>query len=166
MGAIDLLLKKDLQGRIVGATVIDFKAMDGGPDAVSNDDLDWTMLSLQVQLYAHAAREVLDQAAKTGSVHFLKDNQRIEVPIDDQAIADAIANIEWTVDRILAADFPMRPHPEKCAACDFSALCPKNSQEFQTTATPPAIHVPGSLKRAAAFSQFQQALNVAGGNRP
>ena len=48
----------------------------------------------------------------------LKDNQRIEVPVDDAAIEAAIANVEWSVDRIIDGDFPMRSHPPKCAACD------------------------------------------------
>lgn len=160
MGAIDLLLKVDENNQILDATVIDFKAIDGGLDPANNPDLDWTMLALQVQLYAHAAREVLTQAAKTGSVHLLKDNQRIEVPISDEAIAAAIANVEWAVDRILLGDFPMRPHAEKCLACDFKALCPKIPQDFQTNALPPKIEVPGDSKFAPAISEFESAANA------
>jgi len=51
-------------------------------------------------------------------VPLLKDNQRIEVPVDDAAIEAAIVNVEWSVDRIIDGDFPMRPHPSKCEACD------------------------------------------------
>jgi DNA helicase-2/ATP-dependent DNA helicase PcrA len=166
MGSIDLLLKIDDQNKIVDATVIDFKAIEGGPDATANADLDWTMLSLQVQLYAHAAKEVLEQAAKTGSVHFLKDNQRIEIPITDEAISSAIANVEWAVDRILASDFPMRPHPDKCGTCDFRALCPKDPQEFQTSTMPPEIHVPSGRKGAAAITEFQPASTAIGVPQP
>jgi DNA helicase II / ATP-dependent DNA helicase PcrA len=165
MGAIDLLLKVDENNQILDATVIDFKAIEGGPDPANNPDLDWTMLALQVQLYAHAAREVLTQAARTGSVHLLKDNQRLEVPITEAAIAAAIANVEWAVDRILLGDFPMRPHVQKCAACDFKALCPKVPQEFQTAVMPPAINVPGSTKFPPAISEFEAGANPIGQQR-
>ena len=166
MGSIDLLLKVDENNEILDATVIDFKAIEGGPDPVNNPDLDWTMLALQVQLYAHAAREVLTQAAKTGSVHLLKDNQRLEVPITDEAITAAIANVEWAVDRILLGDFPMRPHTEKCALCDFRSLCPKTPEDFQTAMLPPEIHVPGGSKLAAAISEFEMATNPVGVQQP
>ena len=120
------------------------------------------MLALQVQLYAHAAREVLTQAARTGSVHLLKDNQRLEVPTTEAAIAAAIANVEWAVDRILLGDFPMRPHAQKCAACDFKALCPKVPQEFQTAVLPPEINVPGGTKFPPAISEFEAGANPIG----
>src|SRR5262249_4634254 len=148
------------------ATVIDFKAIEGGPDPANNPDLDWTMLALQVQLYAHAAREVLTQAARTGSVHLLKDNQRLEVPITDAAIQDAIANVEWAVNQILAGHFPMRPHPQKCTSCDFKALCPKTPQLFQTTTLPPEINVPGGTKFPPAISEFDPGATAVGVQQP
>lgn len=40
-GTIDLLLRLDDNGHLVGAGVIDFKAMEGGPDATTRADLDW-----------------------------------------------------------------------------------------------------------------------------
>ena len=49
-GAIDLLLKVDENNHIIGATVVDFKAISGGDDPEANPDLEWTDLSLQVQL--------------------------------------------------------------------------------------------------------------------
>jgi DNA helicase-2/ATP-dependent DNA helicase PcrA len=124
------------------------------------------MLALQVQLYAHAAREVLTQAAKTGSVHLLKDNQRLEVPITDAAIHAAIANVEWAVDQILSGDFPMRPHPQKCTSCDFRALCPKVPQPFQTATLPPEINVPGGTKSPPAISEFDAGPNAVGVQQP
>jgi len=166
MGAIDLLLKVDENNQILDATVIDFKAIEGGPDPANNPDLDWTMLALQVQLYAHAAREVLTQAAKTGSVHLLKDNQRLEVPITDEAVGAAIANVEWAVDRILLGDFPMRPHAEKCSACDFKSLCPKVPEDFQTAVLPPEINVPGGSKFAPAISEFDRTVPATGAHQP
>jgi DNA helicase-2/ATP-dependent DNA helicase PcrA len=157
-GSIDLMLQEDENGNILDATVIDFKAMKGGDDVEQNEDLSWTELSLQVQLYAKAAREVLGENARTGNVHLLKDNQRIEVPVTDDAVKSAVENVEWSVDRIIAGDFPMRPHPQKCAACDFKALCPKRQENFASGEVPPPIHIPviPNAKLARAFDEFEQ----------
>lgn len=156
-GSIDLLLRIDEAGNIVDAQVVDFKTMEGGPDPTDNEELDWTEMSLQVQLYAKAAREVLGENARTGAVHLLKDGHRVEVPVDDQAVAAAVGNVEWAVDRILDSDFPMRPHPDKCEACDFQALCPQRAQDFKVTELPPAIHLPDPMgtRLPRSFSQYQ-----------
>ncbi len=156
-GDIDLLIREDAEGNITEASVIDFKAMKGGDDPVSDETaLHWTELALQVQLYAKAAREVLGENASTGSVHLLKDNQRIEVPVTDQAIQAAIENVEWAVDRIITGEYPMRPQAKKCEACDFRLLCPKQPQSFSVQTQPPEIHVPqesGSMM-ARLFSEY------------
>lgn len=153
-GSIDLMLREDENGQILEAEVVDFKSMEGGEDPDLNPALNWTELALQVQLYAMAAREVLGEAARTGSVHLLKDNQRIEVPVDAESEANAIANVEWAVSRILDEDFPMRPHPDKCATCDFRALCPKQLEEFNTDERPPPLSIPaeGEGRTASAFN--------------
>lgn len=153
-GSIDLLLKQDEAGRILEAEVVDFKAIEGGVEPERNDELDWTELSLQVQLYARAAQEVLGEAARTGSVHLLKDDQRVAVPVDDGAVQAAVDNIEWAVNGILAGDFPSRPHPEKCGNCDFARICGRHLQNFRPGAQPPPdIHVPTGREAARAFSQ-------------
>ena len=81
--SIDLLLHEDENGNILRAEIIDFKAVEGGKQPAANDDLEWTELALQVQLYVRAADQVLGQNARTGTVHLLKDNQRVEVPISE-----------------------------------------------------------------------------------
>lgn len=156
-GSIDLLLRYDQNDEIVDAWVVDFKTMEGGPDPTDNEGLDWTEMSLQVQLYAKAAREVLGENARTGAVHLLKDGQRVEVPVDDAALDAAVGNVEWAVARILDSDFPMRPHPEKCDACDFQALCPQRDGSFKVNDLPPEIHLPEPLcaGQARSFSQYQ-----------
>lgn len=156
-GAIDLLLKLDEQENILEATVVDFKTMEGGEIPEENDTLDWTEMALQVQLYAKAARDILGENAQTGSVHFLKDNQRINVPITNNAIQDAIENVEWAVERIIAQDYPTRPESIKCSACDFRALCHQRSEAFNTSSLPPALHVPGTVNAqlARAFSEYE-----------
>ena len=70
-GSIDLLLHEDAAGNILKAEIIDFKTMEGGDQPTTSNELDWTELALQVQLYARAADQVLGQNAKTGSVHLL-----------------------------------------------------------------------------------------------
>ena len=156
-GSIDLLLHEDEEGNILQAEIIDFKTMEGGEQPDANEDLDWTELALQVQLYARAADQVLGQNARTGSVHLLKDNQRVEVPITQEAVDAALANIEWAVTGILESDFPMRPHPDKCAGCDFKAICPGTPQNFSVlTTVPPELHLPGRREMARAFSLYQE----------
>lgn len=142
-GSIDLLLREDDDGHILDAEVIDFKTIEGGDEPTERQDIEWTELSLQVQLYAKAARDVLGENARTGNVHLLRDNIRVEVPISDDAVTAAVGNVEWAVQGILAGDFPMRPQAEKCKECDFRSLCPKTPQEFRANVPPPpAIHTP------------------------
>ena len=91
----------------------------------------------------------------------LKDNQRVNVPVDDQAQAAGTQNVEWAVERILAGDFPMRPHRAKCADCDFRSICPAAPQEFATPVLPPAIYTPNGQKMVLAFRQFEPAAGAA-----
>jgi DNA helicase-2/ATP-dependent DNA helicase PcrA len=152
-GSIDLLMRCNDAGEIVDAHVLDFKTMEGGPDPFNNPQLNWRELSLQVQLYAKAAREVLSENAATGSIHLLKDNQRIQVPVDDDSVQAAILNVEWAVQGILEQDFPMRPSPDKCNNCDFRRLCPQQLEPFRAGAgTPPAIVTPAGPRMAAAVT--------------
>ncbi|MET0118929.1 MAG: ATP-dependent DNA helicase [Sedimenticola sp.] len=155
-GAIDLLIHEDDEGNIVDASVVDFKAMKGGEAPAENEKLNWTELAIQVQLYAKAAREVLGEPARTGAVHLLKDDQRVAVPVDDEAVAAAVENVVWAVDRVLMGDFPMRPEHHKCSDCDFQKLCPKRAENFQISQQPPEIHLPdGNKQHARAFSEFE-----------
>ncbi len=156
-GSIDLLLREDERGQVLDARVIDFKAIDGGANPSEDPTLHWTELSLQVQLYAHAAHEVVNEHARTGHVHLLKGNSRIDVPVEPEALEAALGNVKWAVDRVLDDDFPMRPHTTKCEACDFRLLCPALAEPFKVDTRPPPIHVPNRAPRLArAFSEFQQ----------
>jgi DNA helicase-2/ATP-dependent DNA helicase PcrA len=104
-----------------------------------------------------AADQMLGENARTGSVHLLKDNKRIEIPITQNAVNAALVNIEWAVQGILASDFPMRPHSGKCAKCDFAMICPRTPQNFAAQIpAPPPLHLPGGLtEMARAFSLYQ-----------
>ena len=157
-GAIDLLLKRDARGDIVDSHVIDFKSLDAPDDSVPND---WIDLSLQVQLYAYAANQVLGENAKTGSVHLLKErgeDARVNIPVTDAAVSAAVENICWAVKRILNNDFPMRPCHGKCDNCDVRRICPKTPQRFLTEIVPPQIHVPTEPGQVQirAFSEFEE----------
>ncbi|HLY69007.1 MAG TPA: PD-(D/E)XK nuclease family protein, partial [Puia sp.] len=147
-GAIDLLIKEDKTGKITDATVVDFKSLEKPDD---DSVLDWTELSIQVQLYAKAAIDILGQNAKTGAVHLLRSNERINIPIDENSIKAAISNIEWAVDRILNRDFPMRPNKTKCESCDFKLLCSKKIQPFISDYVPLAINLPTSVNPNTSF---------------
>lgn len=157
-GSIDLLLHEDKEGNILRAEIIDFKTMEGGGQPETNDDLNWAKLALQVQLYARAADQVLGQNARTGSVHLLKDNQRVEIPINQEAVDAALANIEWAVNGILKSDFPMRPHSDKCGDCDFKSICSRTPQNFNALSTiPPELHLPDDRREMVrAFSLHQE----------
>nr|BDD46571.1 hypothetical protein 5 [bacterium] len=155
-GSIDLLLRENQNGEILDAAIVDFKAMAGGSEPAQNEELTWTELAMQVQLYARAADQVLGQNARTGSVHLLKDNQRVEVPITQEAVDAALANIEWAVQGILNSDFPMRPHADKCSNCDFAMICPRTPQSFVSGSTPPSLHLPdNTMEMAHAFSKYE-----------
>jgi DNA helicase II / ATP-dependent DNA helicase PcrA len=155
-GAIDLMLEENENGEVIDACVVDFKTIEGGEDPEQNQDLEWTELALQVQLYAKAARDVLGRATENGFVHLLKDGQRVQIPVDRAAVDAALANIEWAVDRIVSSDFPMRPEKAKCEGCDFRKICRMRPEQFSTATVPPPIHVPGQPARimAAAFRNF------------
>lgn len=147
-GAIDLILKEDEKKQIQSAEVIDFKSMEI-PDDIT--EYDWREMSVQVQLYSKAAREVIGQNAETGFVHTLKNNKRVEVPVDEASVQKAIGAIEWAVKGILREDFPMRACPQNCGGCDFKAMCAQKRQTFKNGTQPPQINTPAGLKTIAAF---------------
>lgn len=147
-GSIDLLVRVNNEDNILEAKIIDFKTMDFEDD---KGERFWIDKSLQVQLYAHAASKVLGENAKTGSIHLLKARNsssrtnRVEVPIDDEAIVAALKNVEWAVEQILNGDFPMRGSATKCADCDYSQICAKRVEQFSTvTENPPMVKLPSN----------------------
>jgi DNA helicase II / ATP-dependent DNA helicase PcrA len=147
-GAIDLILKEDENHGIQSAEVIDFKSMEL-PDDIEQQD--WREMTVQVQLYSKAAREIIGENAETGFVHTLKNNRRIEVPVDESSVNSAIGAIEWAVKGILSNDFPMRPCQANCGKCDFKAMCAQKHQPFSSKQTPPQINTPTGLKTIAAL---------------
>lgn len=149
-GSIDLLLKEDETKNINAAEVIDFKSMEV-PDRL--EEFDWREMSLQVQLYSRAAKEVIGENAETGYVHTLKNNKRVEVPVDESAVKNAIGAIEWAVKGILQEDFPMRACSSNCKNCDYRALCRQEREPFKRKELPPVINTPVGERVIAAFEE-------------
>ncbi len=147
-GAIDLLLMEDHEQGIVTADVIDFKSMEVPEDVA---EYDWRDMSIQVQLYSRAAKEVIGEDVETGYIHTLKDNRRTAIPVDEASVDSAIGVIEWAVQGILDGDFPMRACPKNCGACDFRAMCSQKRQPFKSEIEPPQINTPAGPRTIAAF---------------
>lgn len=147
-GAIDLLLMEDSEHGIVAADVIDFKSMEVPEDVT---EYDWRDMSIQVQLYSRAAKEVIGENVETGYIHTLKDNKRTAIPVDKASVDSAISVVEWAVQGILDGDFPMRACSKNCGACDFRALCAQKRQPFKTKVEPPQINTPAGPRTIAAF---------------
>lgn len=147
-GAIDLLLQEDPKRGVTTADVIDFKTMELPDDSV---DYDWRDMSIQVQLYSKAAKEIMGENVQTGYIHTLKDNKRTAIPVDQESVNSAIQAIEWAVSGILANDFPMRACKANCSKCDFVSMCAKKKEPFSRSEVPPRIHTPTGEKKIAAF---------------
>jgi DNA helicase-2/ATP-dependent DNA helicase PcrA len=147
-GAIDLLLLEDPKRGIITADVIDFKSMETPEDIATYD---WRDMSIQVQLYSRAAKEVIGENVETGYIHTLKDNRRTAVPVDKESVDNAIGVIEWAVSGIIDGDFPMRACPKTCGSCDFKSMCAQKRQAFKSKPLPPQINTPAGLKTIAAF---------------
>ena len=151
-GSIDLLLKEDENKKISSAEVIDFKSMEM-PDEIEQQD--WREMSIQVQLYSRAAREIIGQNAETGFVHTLKNNKRVKVPVDETSVQNAIEVIEWAVKGILRQDFPMRACRSNCNRCDFKSICKQKKENFENKEVPPQINTPTGLKTIAALEDSE-----------
>lgn len=150
-GAIDLLLMEDHEHGIVTADVVDFKSMESPEDVT---EYDWRDMSIQVQLYSRAAKEVIGENVETGYIHTLKDNRRTAIPVDKTSVDNAIGVIEWAVRGILDGDFPMRACAKACGACDFKSMCAQKREEFKTSILPPQINTPAGPKTIAAFEEI------------
>lgn len=149
-GSIDLLLKEDEAKNINEAEVIDFKSMEMSDKL---EEFDWREMSIQVQLYSRAAKEIIGENAETGYVHTLKDNIRKEVPVDETSVKNAIGAIEWAVKGILQEDFPMRACSSNCKKCDYRALCRQERETFKRKELPPVINTPVGERVIAAFEE-------------
>lgn len=88
---------------------------------------------------------------ETGFVHVLKSNERVEVPVDDKSVQNAIKAIEWAVKGILRADFSMRACATSGGDCDLKAICKQKKESFNSSEVPPQINTPTGAKSIAAW---------------
>ena len=116
-------------------------------------EFDWREMSVQVQLYSKAAKDVIGQNAELGYVHTLKDNKRVLVPVDTEAVQHAIGAVEWAVKGIIQNDFPMRACEENCGHCDYRAFCKQKREGFKRSDIPPTIITPAGERIIAAFEE-------------
>lgn len=152
-GAIDLLLQEEPEKGIITADVIDFKTMELPDKPEDMEQYDWRDMSIQVQLYSKAAKEIMGENVETGYIHTLKDNKRTPIPVDDESVDNAIKNIEWAVNGILSNDFPMRACKNSCEKCDYGAMCAKKREPFMRSEVPPTINTPSGQKMIAALEE-------------
>ena len=152
-GSIDLtLLNADGQE----LEIVNFKALENSTRTNGSVDLVRPASALQVQINSQAEVRRLGKPIQTGYVHFLPNSQRVTMPTNTTSFEAAFENVTWAVDRIRTGDFPMRPHPEKCANCDFQSVCPQRLQEFRTNTKPPPLHLDEEFQQMApAFSVLQ-----------
>ena len=152
-GSIDLtLLTADDQE----LEIVNFKALENSTQTNGSVDLVRPASALQVQINSQVEVRRLGKPIQTGYVHFLPNSQRVAMPTNANSFEAAFENVTWAVDRIRTGDFPMRPHPDKCANCDFQSVCPQRLQEFRTNTKPPPLHLDEEYcQMAPAFSVLQ-----------
>jgi DNA helicase-2/ATP-dependent DNA helicase PcrA len=105
----------DREGGVVGDLgIVDYKT--------ANDPKTDDIFAFQLAIYAAAGKgEGLD--VKAAYLHSLKESTRKNVAVDDVAINAARKRADTIIEGIVAGDFPPRPEPSKCRACDMRAIC-------------------------------------------
>src|SRR5690606_1936115 len=120
-GAIDIV-RQDDPPRV---TVIDFKS--GDPDSDKHQKLDEEEMKLQVSLYAVAAKKALEYQPEQGLVRYLDANDEtsseLRVPLDENALGQAIQTVVLAASRIRDRDFHRGPFERGdgkrgCVECD------------------------------------------------
>ena len=79
--------------------------------------------SLQLSVYALAAREVLGTPASRMVFHYLTSNERVETTRDAKALTATKERIAEVADLIRAGEFPAKKG-YGCGFCDYKPLCP------------------------------------------
>jgi DNA helicase-2/ATP-dependent DNA helicase PcrA len=128
-GAIDIV-RRDDPPRV---TLIDFKS--GDPESDKHQSLDEEEMRLQVGIYAVAAKRELEYQPDKGLVRYLdvdrehNDKHELEVPLDDDSVADAKKTVIVTATAIRDRKFKSGPKKAardgqlRCKTCDFLGFC-------------------------------------------
>ncbi|MFZ3264550.1 MAG: PD-(D/E)XK nuclease family protein, partial [Terriglobales bacterium] len=99
-----------------GVSIVDYKT--GKPK--SQEDAD---KSLQLSLYALAAREVWGLRADRLILHNLEDNSVVVTTRDSGDLEEAKLKVHETAENISAGNFPAKPGYQ-CSFCTYRNLCP------------------------------------------
>jgi len=83
--------------------------------------------SLQLSIYALAARDYLELTAKRVTLYSLFSNQAVSATREAKDLNKAKEKIQETADLIRAREFGARPGFQ-CRSCDFKAICPAFEQ--------------------------------------
>ncbi len=89
----------------------------------TNEDEKQAEKSLQLSLYALAARDVLELAPERLVFYNLTTNEPITTSRDERSLKQAEDKVAEVAESIRAGDFPPRPG-FVCRYCDFRPLCP------------------------------------------
>lgn len=79
---------------------------------------------LQLRLYAIAAGKALDLNPLLSCIHYLSDNVRIDVGVDNEKLTEARGIINQTVQGIKQRQFK-KNSGKHCDECDFTLICSK-----------------------------------------
>lgn len=83
--------------------------------------------SLQLSMYALAARDVLELEPVRLTFFNLTTNERVSVVHSEKELARARAAVEEAAASIRAGEFPARP-TQQCRHCDYTLVCPAHEQ--------------------------------------
>ena len=85
--------------------------------------------SLQLSIYALAAKEIFEWDPKRLVFHFLQDNSTVVTTRDTKQIADAEKIIQETAADIRAKHFPAKPG-YACRTCAYALICPAHEESL------------------------------------
>jgi len=85
--------------------------------------------SLQLSIYAIAARETLNAEPGELVIHNLEDNSEVVTTRDSDAVADTRAKIVAVAEGIASGNFDAKPG-FWCRSCDFRGLCPATEEKL------------------------------------
>jgi RecB family exonuclease len=97
-------------------------------------DQDKADKSLQLSIYAIAARETLNAEPAELVIHNLEDNSEVRTARDEEALLETRAKIAEVAEGIAAERFDPKPGFQ-CGWCEFRNLCPATEQKLYGIAT-------------------------------
>jgi DNA helicase-2/ATP-dependent DNA helicase PcrA len=87
--------------------------------------------SLQLSLYAIAARDVFEWRAERLTLYNLATNEAVSAARDDKSLDAAAEEVQSVAENIRAGHFPAKPE-FLCRWCDFVSICPAKERALET----------------------------------